>query len=360
MSRVGNRVEVDRNTLISKAWRFERDDGGVIASSIKLSADGRIEGHSNSNDHRWNLDDGKISFFTEEGDVSCIFARGERSADNDLIFTGDYLLSRKQGVRHVLREVQENIYPLRLAWEAKFEEFFHKYRIFLRHPFQTRGVYPVGRDIVIPGRIRVESYASMPSGGFYSSGAYSYCAGQIQPWFSVGRYCSLASNIQLMGNRHPIDRISTNPVSYDDEYEEIAKEDFGVDYKIERFHSGGASFSIGNDVWIGEGVLLGRNVRLHDGAVVAARSIVTKDVPPYSVVAGAPATVRKLRFSEAIIEQLLALRWWDYNYTDLPRAWSEPERFVGELTELVENSKISKFTPPVFEIGRALHRLSQE
>jgi virginiamycin A acetyltransferase len=68
---------------------------------------------------------------------------------------------------------------------------------------------------------------------------------------------------------------------------------------------------IGNDAWIGQGVTILSGVTIGDGSVVAARSVVTKDVPAYGIVAGNPVRLIRQRFDEATIARLLALRWWD-------------------------------------------------
>lgn len=70
---------------------------------------------------------------------------------------------------------------------------------------------------------------------------------------------------------------------------------------------------IGNDVWIGYDSLIKNGVRVGDGAVIAARSVVVKDVPPYAIVAGNPAKVVKMRFDEKTIERLLRVAWWNWD-----------------------------------------------
>jgi virginiamycin A acetyltransferase len=69
---------------------------------------------------------------------------------------------------------------------------------------------------------------------------------------------------------------------------------------------------VGNDVWVGYDALVMPGVRIGDGAIVAARSVVTRDVPPYAVVGGNPAGVVRQRFTDEVVAELLAIRWWDW------------------------------------------------
>jgi virginiamycin A acetyltransferase len=76
---------------------------------------------------------------------------------------------------------------------------------------------------------------------------------------------------------------------------------------------------IGNDAWLGYDVLVMPGVKIGDGDIIAARSVVTKDVPPYAVVGGNPARVVKQRFSDEVVAELLAIRWWDWPVEKITR-----------------------------------------
>ena len=76
---------------------------------------------------------------------------------------------------------------------------------------------------------------------------------------------------------------------------------------------------VGNDVWVGYDALLLPGVKVGDGAIVAARSVVTGDVPPYAVVGGNPAEVVKRRFPDEAVAELLAIRWWDWPVDKITR-----------------------------------------
>ena len=93
--------------------------------------------------------------------------------------------------------------------------------------------------------------------------------------------------------------------------------------------------SIGNDVWIGTEAFILSGVTIGDGAVIAARSVVTRDVPPYSIVAGNPARQVRLRFSETVIDALQRIRWWDWPISEITTALplllsSDIEAFVAK------------------------------
>lgn len=115
----------------------------------------------------------------------------------------------------------------------------------------------------------------------------------------TGAYCSLGANIRIIidGN-HRMDGLSTYP--FGRLFPEIPLENYGKDIP-----------TIGNDVWIGSDSVIYSGVSIGDGAVVAGQSVVTKSVPPYAVVAGNPARIVKYRFDESVIQDLLAVKWWD-------------------------------------------------
>ncbi|MBE5883522.1 MAG: CatB-related O-acetyltransferase [Lachnospiraceae bacterium] len=102
---------------------------------------------------------------------------------------------------------------------------------------------------------------------------------------------------------------------------------------------------IGNDVWIGTGAQILLGVKIGDGAIVAAGSVVTKDVPPYTVVGGVPAKVIKRRFSDEVIEALLELKWWEYGPDVLKGIdITNPEKCISKLRKRIEDG-FEKYEP---------------
>lgn len=117
----------------------------------------------------------------------------------------------------------------------------------------------------------------------------------------IGNFCSIARNVTFQTYNHNSKKIT----SYF-----IGQNLFKEKWENETVSKG--DILLQNDVWIGaHSVILG-GVTIHNGSIVAANSVVTKDVPPYSIVAGTPAKVIGYRFDEEIIEKLLELKWWDW------------------------------------------------
>jgi len=139
----------------------------------------------------------------------------------------------------------------------------------------------------------------------------------------IGKYCSIAEGVTiLLGGNHRLDWITTYPFpALLDRWPEAT----GI---IGHPQSKG-DVAIGNDVWIGRDALILSGVTIRDGAVIAARSVVTKNVPPYAVVGGNPAKIIKVRFTEENISKLLELRWWDW-----------PEEKINRYTHILCDSNI--------------------
>jgi acetyltransferase-like isoleucine patch superfamily enzyme len=124
---------------------------------------------------------------------------------------------------------------------------------------------------------------------------------------NVGSFCSIGSEVEcFLGGNHRIDWITTYPFGH------INKEIFnsfdGVGHPSTK-----GDITICNDVWIGMGSKIMSGIVINDGAVVAANSVVTKNVEPYTVVGGNPAKVLRKRFDDEIIKYLLELQWWNWD-----------------------------------------------
>jgi acetyltransferase-like isoleucine patch superfamily enzyme len=140
----------------------------------------------------------------------------------------------------------------------------------------------------------------------------------------IGNFCSIARNVAIQEANHYSDRISSYYISQNVFKESIIKD----------VTSKGA-IEIGNDVWIGTQSIILSGVKIGNGAIVAANSVVTTDVPPYAVVAGSPAKVIKFRFSDEVIQRLQDLEWWNW---ELDKIKNNKQLFLNKLEEsLLDN-----------------------
>ncbi len=122
----------------------------------------------------------------------------------------------------------------------------------------------------------------------------------------IGRFCSISYGVTIGPPDHNYRRISSHPFLYDPK--------FGIFEECEaiRAEKFARPCVIGNDVWIGCNATILRGVRIGDGAVVGANSLVNKEVPPYAIVAGSPARIIGYRFREEIIAELRRIAWWNW------------------------------------------------
>lgn len=163
-----------------------------------------------------------------------------------------------------------------------------------------------------------------------SMGRYSYMgAANSLNNVQIGSFCSIASNCAIGGGDHPTSYVSTSPIFLNGNNvfnKHYARFPFVEDSPV----------IIGNDVWIGEGCFICGGVTIGDGAVVGAHSVVTKDVEPYSIVAGAPARLLRYRFDKKTIEKLIDSQWWSMPDSELERVsmfFHNPDEFLAVISE---------------------------
>jgi len=124
----------------------------------------------------------------------------------------------------------------------------------------------------------------------------------------IGKFCAIAKDVKFImnGANHKISGLSTYPFSiFRNGWEKVMPKPGELPYKGDTV--------VGNDVWIGYDATIMPGIHIGDGAIIAAKSVVTKDVPPYAIVGGNSAQIIKMRFEESIIKKLLDLKWWDWD-----------------------------------------------
>lgn len=176
--------------------------------------------------------------------------------------------------------------------------------VVLSHSHCGRGV-SVGDDTTIE-RCILGDYVAINRRSYINDseiGCFSYTGINTTMNFTfMGKFCSVARNVDIGGFDHDYHKVTTMPM-----------------FRFQQMLNGTKPQTkhedlcmIGNDVWIAAGAQVLHKVKIGDGAVVGGGAVVTKDVPPYAIVAGVPAKIIKYRFPEKYIEKLLEIKWWDW------------------------------------------------
>ncbi len=169
------------------------------------------------------------------------------------------------------------------------------------------------KNTVFEGYNYVGRYSNV-RGSYLGLGSY-IGSKSFMPECLIGRFCSVGSNVQIISGNHPTDVfVSTHPSFYSpaclNGLKLVNKTKFReFDYADENGHK----VVIGNDVWIASNVLIIAPVNIGNGAVIAAGSVVTGDVEPYSIVGGVPAKIIGRRFDVETAERINASQWWNWD-----------------------------------------------
>ena len=153
----------------------------------------------------------------------------------------------------------------------------------------------------------------------------------------IGKYCSIAPHVYISPYTHPTKYLSTSSTFYKLHTTNGINTINAPDdpFVFEEFKG----CNIGNDVWIAVNTVILDGITIGDGAVIAANSTVTHDVPPYAIVAGSPARIIKYRFSQEIIEKLLEIRWWDLPPEMLQNLPHRVESAINTLEQRIKSKK---------------------
>jgi len=148
-------------------------------------------------------------------------------------------------------------------------------------------------------------------------GKYTYMGnGTVASNAEVGNYCAIARNVEIGSKSHPTDLLSIHPFQYEQSHftGQPGYETGSADWETV---SPSRRVTIGHDVWIGHKVCIQGGVTIGTGAIIGTGAVVTRDVPPYAVVAGVPARVIRYRFEDDVVSELLRSEWWLLEPSDL-------------------------------------------
>jgi phosphonate metabolism protein (transferase hexapeptide repeat family) len=129
----------------------------------------------------------------------------------------------------------------------------------------------------------------------------------------IGKFSNIAAMVRINPGFHPVERVTLHHITYRRKRyaaHELDDQEF-FDWRRRQ------RVSIGHDTWIGHGVVIMPGVRIGNGAVIGSNSVVTRDVPAYAIVAGAPARQLRMRFTPAIARAIEATCWWDWDHATL-------------------------------------------
>lgn len=168
-----------------------------------------------------------------------------------------------------------------------------------------------------------------------SLGAYSYCASHcIMQNVDIGKFSNIAAMVRLGPTAHPLDR----PTLHHFTYRRVA---YGfADADDEAFFAARAArtLNLGHDTWIGHGAIVMPGLTIGNGAIIGAGSVVTKNVEPWTIVAGNPARVIRRRFTPEVAEAMERIRWWDWSHDQLRERMADFEGSINAFIAAYDRS----------------------
>ncbi|PWB82703.1 MAG: transferase [Methylocystaceae bacterium] len=186
-------------------------------------------------------------------------------------------------------------------------------------------------------------------------GSFSYAVSGFFFGAKIGRYTSIGESVQIGRGDHPTRWLSTSPGFYLNEPFFDVGHSFNGATEFHEYRPVVDGFAplplfkpvnIGHDVWIGHGAFIRPGVTIGNGAIIGAYAVVTRDVPPYAIVAGNPASIRRYRFPEELVARLNSSNWWSLAPWQLRGIdVSRPDEHIGEIEYRVAGT-------PAYEPGR--------
>jgi chloramphenicol O-acetyltransferase type B len=169
-----------------------------------------------------------------------------------------------------------------------------------------------------------------------SLGRFSYVAGATSGNTKFGAFCSIGpATIGGLG-RHPTELLSSHPAFYSN------RAQAGFHFADKQYFEEAPSTTIGSDVWIGAQAVILDGISVGDGAIIAAGAVVHKNIPPYAIAGGVPASIIRFRFDDDVIQYLLDWKWWELPVqilSELAPSFRNEDWSVEKITSLIERSK---------------------
>lgn len=288
---------MNQQLVSEKVWCFVRPTGEHPSAPVRLLPDGRITGHDHSNERTWAWVGGHVVLYTAGGQVSTVFDRVV--SKSPWVLEGDFLLATRNAARIVLQLRELTQYPERVE-----PAYFGRQTKLLLYPLIQKQGWSIGDHTYGQPKVIETSSARL----------------------TIGRFTSIGPEVTIILGDHRMDTVTTYPFRSLRGYWPTASASAND-------HTSKGDVVIGNDVWLAHGVTILSGVNVGDGAVLAAGAVVTRDVPPYAVVAGNPARVIRYRFDAETVRQLLAIRWWAWPDEKVDAAM--PMLMSGDLQQFI-------------------------
>lgn len=212
---------------------------------------------------------------------------------------------------------------------------------------QITGGVDLGAGVLMSGQGRLAApckvYPGMGEMSSVSLGGYAYLPPVFEANFlDVGNYSSIANGFRV-GLGHPLNLLTASPVAWRSWLP-------GCEFPGRVSENRYPSTQIGSDVWIGADVIVKAGVKIGDGCFIGAGSVVTRDVPAYSVAAGNPCRVIRPRFDERVLERVLQTQWFNYDWRDEHLDWSNPDATLDGIEAALARGFRRRFVTYYYEV----------